>query len=57
MRKFMLSKYGIELIFMLASFGTVIYTRYLGFIDNATTGALIGVITGYFLSDIRKIHT
>ncbi|HEY8780750.1 MAG TPA: hypothetical protein VIM16_03975 [Mucilaginibacter sp.] len=57
MRVFLLRKYVIEVITLFIALTAVIISRYLGFLDNATVGALIGVIIGYAMSDMRKLHT
>jgi hypothetical protein len=57
MRAFLIKKYIVELFAMLIVFSTIVICRYVNFMDNPTLGALIGVALGYFVADIRKIHS
>ena len=56
MRRFLTTKYIIECSLMIAVFIAIFFFRYFNFFDNATTGTLFGAVTGYFLSDISKLH-
>jgi uncharacterized membrane protein len=57
MRKFLIKKYAIEIIMLTLIFVFLIVARWFNFIDNATFGAIAGLVIGYFASDIRKIHS
>lgn len=57
MRYFLTKKYIIEFVFLITIFSVIIICSWHEFIDKPTTGTLLGVVIGYFASDIRKIHT
>lgn len=56
-RRFLIGKYIMELIFYIVVATTLFVFKHFEFIDNTTTGTLLAAIIGYFVSDIRKIHS
>lgn len=51
----MIKKYLIDALILALLLLGVIHCRANEFIDNATIGALLGGLTGYFASNIKKI--
>lgn len=56
-KSFMLKKYIIEYLTLALILFAVLFSRWLEFLDNATTGTLLGSVIGYFARDIKKIHS
>lgn len=56
-RRFLIKKYVVELIFYLVVVSTLFVFKHFDFIDSTTTGTLVASVIGYFVSDIRKIHS
>lgn len=57
MRDFLKSKYNKEIIFFSLIAICIFIFRWFEFLDNAATGALLGSLIGFFVSEIRKIHS
>ena len=57
MRKFLNGKFLYELVSISITYIAIIFCAYMRFIDTCTTSTLIGVVIGYHIKDIRKIHT
>lgn len=57
MRKFINGKNLYEFVSILLTYAAIIFCSYMKFIDNCTTSTLIGVVIGYHIKDIRKIHS
>lgn len=56
MRKYLTTKYLIELATLTATLIAIILAAYFKFIDNCTVGTLFGVVIGYCLKGLRKLH-
>ncbi len=57
MRKFIHGKNFYEWASIATTYFAIIFCSWMKFIDVCTTSTLIGVVIGYHIKDIRKIHT
>ena len=56
MRKFLTTKYIIDLITLSVTLGAIFLSAYMKVIDSCTAGTLFGVTIGYCLKGFRKLH-
>lgn len=57
MRRFIHGKNFYEWVAITTTYVAIIFCAWMKFIDACTTSTLIGVVIGYHIKDIRKIHT